>query len=173
MDPKVIQTIMEMLDDRKYKVLDSSESDTITAIHTVTNEEIKVFFIFDDKVGVKHINVIIEQINNKKCIIVFKNNMTYFAKQALEEYKNIEIFDSDSLKFNITHHHLVPKHELVDKKVKEQLLQKYRIGERNLPVILRSDPISKYYGAKTGDLFEITRINDNNFGHSVTYRVVN
>ena len=62
---------------------------------------------------------------------------------------------------------------MVSNEIKQELLKKYKIHERNLPLILKSDPISKYYGAKVGDLFEITRTNENGFGYSLTYRMVN
>jgi len=54
-------------------------------------------------------------------------------------------------------HDLVPKHELLNEKDKEELLKQYGIELKQLPRILVSDPAIKELGAKVGDVVKIVR----------------
>jgi len=164
----VVQTIMEMLHDRKYTLLD--DSDGISAIRN--NRVLKVFFLQGTKIGIKNINNIIETLQTKEikdAIVVYTGNISSFAKQLLEENSetfNIELFHEDELVFNITHHNLVPKHEIVDDSVKKEIMKNFKITEKQIPYIFTKDPICKYYKGVHGNLFKITR-NDS----SVYYRL--
>lgn len=170
MHPKVIQTVTEMLIDRGYK--DHTKLDEFIIAHK-GNETLKVYFITSAKVGIKQINDIIKDIEENeinKAIVVHSGSLSSFGKQAIQDTNNIEIFNAENLYFNITHHHLVPKHEIVSNETKKELLKIYRIQEQNLPQIKVTDPVSMYYGAKQGQLFKITRSNEYD-GSSITYRL--
>ena len=69
----------------------------------------------------------------------------------------MEHFLISSLVINITHHELVPKHEIVSEDEKQTVLKKYMAKESQLPKILISDPIAKYLGARRGQLIKIMR----------------
>ncbi len=75
------------------------------------------------------------------------------------------------VEFNILSHKLVPKHEVLSEKEKEELLKKYGITLRQLPRILASDPIVKMLNAKPGDVIRIRRRSPT-AGESIYYRVV-
>lgn len=68
-------------------------------------------------------------------------------------------------------HKLVPRHEILSKKEREELLNKFGINEEQLPKIFRSDPVSKKMNVKVGDTIRITR-NSITAGESVYYRIV-
>ena len=86
--------------------------------------------------------------------------------------KNTEIFWINHLLVNITHHKFVPKHEKVDFKDIDDLKAKFSLTNLNqFPILLKSDPISKYYGLEEGDVCKITRKNKIS-GISVIYRLV-
>ena len=72
---------------------------------------------------------------------------------------------------NILEHRLVPKHEILSEKEKEELLKKYRIELKHLPRILSTDPVVKAIGAKPGDVLRIIRKSPT-AGKTVYYRVV-
>lgn len=168
MNNKVVQTIIEMLHDRHYKIQDND--DEISAIKN--NKVLKVFFLQNPKIGIKNINNIFEKLqenNINNAIIVHTGNISSFAKQLLDDNGkdySIEIFHEDELVFNITHHHLVPKHEIISNEIKQELKERYKISDKQFPYIYDNDPVCKYYNGKPGDLFRITR-NDS----SIYYRL--
>ena len=58
---------------------------------------------------------------------------------------------------DITKHNLVPKHEILNEKEKEELFKKFGITIKHLPRILESDPMVKILNGKMGDIVKITR----------------
>ena len=72
---------------------------------------------------------------------------------------------------NILEHELVPRHEVLSKEEKRELLEKLGIDERRLPMILDSDPAAKKIEAKPGDVLRITR-KSQTAGETVYYRLV-
>ena len=70
----------------------------------------------------------------------------------------IQIFWMDTLLFNITKHELVPPMRILNLEEKNELLKKANINNFiQLPLILKNDPVAKFYGLKKGHVVEITR----------------
>jgi DNA-directed RNA polymerase I, II, and III subunit RPABC1 len=136
---------------------------------------LKVYFS-EPKLGIKHMKEItndleLEKINH--AIIIFETSITPSAKQYLDEISKtfeIELFKHIELKFNVTKHSLVPKHELLDDKSKHTFCKAHKVMEKNLPRILVTDPIARYYNMKKGQFVKITRFSET-AGTFVTYRV--
>jgi DNA-directed RNA polymerase I, II, and III subunit RPABC1 len=167
MNPKVHQTILEIFQDRGYEV----SANDIT-VGCKENKILKIYFIELIKIGIKNINDVIDdmELNNiQKSIIVCSGVLSSFGKQLLAGHSNIQLFHEDELSFNITHHELVPKHEIISKSECQIILKKYNVQMKQLPVITYTDPVSKYHGGCPGDLFKITR--NTNDGMAITYRV--
>jgi len=151
---------------RKPTVPGSNEQDSIF-----------VFFSDDQKLGVKsirkyHDRMKEEQVN--RAIIVIQGGMTAFAKQALQELGskcNMEWFTETELLINITEHVLVPRHTLLSDDEKKQLLVRYQLRETQLPRILHTDPVARYYGLRRGQVVKIVRPSET-AGRYVTYRYV-
>ncbi|MEM4577148.1 MAG: DNA-directed RNA polymerase subunit H [Candidatus Nezhaarchaeales archaeon] len=74
-------------------------------------------------------------------------------------------------KFTILDHELVPKHILLTKEEKKQLLEQLKIRPEQLPWIRSSDPVAKLIGAKPGDIVKIIRKSPT-AGETVAYRFV-
>ena len=74
-------------------------------------------------------------------------------------------------KFTILDHELVPKHILLTKEEKRQLLEQLKIRPEQLPWIRASDPVAKLIGAKPGDKVKIIR-KSLTAGETVAYRFV-
>jgi DNA-directed RNA polymerase subunit H len=74
-------------------------------------------------------------------------------------------------KFTILDHELVPKHILLTKEEKKQLLKQLKIRPEQLPWIRASDPVAKLIGAKPGDIVKIIRKSPT-AGETVAYRFV-
>ena len=60
-------------------------------------------------------------------------------------------------KFTILDHELVPRHILLTKEERKQLLEQLKIQPEQLPWIRASDPVAKLIGAKPGDIVKIIR----------------
>lgn len=71
---------------------------------------------------------------------------------------------------DVSKHILVPKHEILNEKEKEELIKRYG-SIKNFPRIYTTDPQVKLLNAKPGDIIKITRYNEIT-GEYVHYRVV-
>ncbi len=170
-------TIIEMLNDRGYKltkysveiILDEiKESYTKNKINLSTQDG-KINTIFwDEPLNISKINNHITKLKkdnlNLVLVILGRNNVddeiTISQKRNLDSIFgkiNYEIFYIDELVFNITKHHYVPTHILLNEKESEIIYNSYG---KNLPLIDKSDIIVRYYGGKIGNIFKIIRPNN-------------
>jgi len=161
------------------------EDEEITLIDKLKNngeidEELEKIYIFypniTKKVGVPTIRQYIREMHDNEvnnAIIIVQDAVTAFAKKEFSAIKNfnIEYFKKNELKIDITEHVLVPRHVLISEADKKELFKIYKIKGDKLPKILSSDPISRYYGAKRGQVFKIYR-NSESSGQTINYRIV-
>jgi len=92
-------------------------------------------------------------------------------RQIIAKSRNTEIFLESELMMNIIDYIHVPKHELLNDKEKEAFLASYDCKKKLIPRMFAGDPISRYYRAKVGDIFRITRPSETTC-FSITYRIV-
>jgi DNA-directed RNA polymerase I, II, and III subunit RPABC1 len=186
-----------MLTDRKYTIpakydVDLSEftimynngNYDIVATHNINSanppQQIYVTFVIESKTFTKKdlINIVekikLETENNDiNIVIVLKNkpNNAIKKEMANKAYENVEIFLLNQVIINITKHVIVPKHILLDDTETKQFLEKYSCTANQLPKILSSDPVAKYYGMKSGQICKIIRPSPAT-GESISYRYV-
>ena len=170
---KVMKTIKEMLKQRKYKIVEEDDEKIIAVSLTEDSDKIYVFKqiirTFNIK-RVKQITSILESINIKHCITIYKDSATPAAKKCvniLHIDKQIELFIEKELKYNITKHVLVPEH--IELSNEESKAFKLEYGTK-LPIILKLGPISRFYNYKIGNVIKIVRKSKN--GANITYRIV-
>ena len=72
---------------------------------------------------------------------------------------------------DITKHSLVPEHTILSENEKKELLAKMNITEKQLPKLLKSDPVVKKLEAEEGNVIKIMR-NSLTAGKTVYYRIV-
>jgi len=76
-------------------------------------------------------------------------------------FRNVYLFNIDNFTNNILKHRLVPPHKPIrEKKHIEDILEKCNCQANQLPIILKSDIMSKMLRLTAGDLCEITRVSD-------------
>jgi DNA-directed RNA polymerase subunit H (RpoH/RPB5) len=78
---------------------------------------------------------------------------------------------TESKPLYILSHKLVPQHKIISEKDKNELLKKYNITPEQLPKILDTDPVSKYIGAKPGQIIKIVR-KSHTANEAVAFRLV-
>jgi len=195
---KVNKTIHEMVNDRGYQVseeemnvpLDHFRQTHVTAagqmnrgsMHFFTvkrdnaSDQLFVFFCEEKTVGIKTMRKFLGILDEKgiqRGIIVFSGSMTPSARKVIvamsQQYKLEEFAEADLL-VNITHHVLVPRHDVLSEPEKKALLEKYRLKETQLPRIQQADPVSRYYGLTRGQVVKITRPSETS-GRYASYRI--
>lgn len=150
----------------------NSETSDILTIAFNTDEKLK-----QKDFSTKYYKLISE--SNSTChhlILIHKDGA--FGPMAAK-YKKIlatkgikfETFCYEELQYNLTLHSYVPKHKVLTNEEKKDLFQRYKINETQLPQILSTDPVVRYYGANPGMVIEITRRSDT-CGRYVTFRLV-
>ncbi|KAJ3732165.1 DNA-directed RNA polymerase RPB5 subunit [Lentinula guzmanii] len=195
---KVNRTIHELVKDRGFSVSDEEiNMDLATFRQSFSNqsgfvdrnvlnffsnsianpaEQLFVFFSDEKSVGVKTMRkmlLILEEKGIQQGIIVFPGNMTPSARKvivAMASQFRLEEFSESDLLVNITHHSLVPHHQVLSPSEKKALLEKYRLKETQLPRIQLADPVARYYGLKRGQVVKITRPSETS-GRYASYRI--
>jgi DNA-directed RNA polymerase I, II, and III subunit RPABC1 len=191
---RVRKTTMEMLEDRGYEVSEEDknmnyedftnrlEENSIQLIATHRMNPVKmvyVAFILDAKSFSKKDLVALKALMDEKyptnevtVIIVQDKQTPQIAKELLnDEYKLYEIFSMKNLMFNITHHEIVPRHILLNQEEVDMILKQYQTTRAQLPKLLTTDPVAKYYGMKAGDVCKIVRQSPMT-GESYYYRIL-
>ena len=186
---KARSTIIEMLYDRGYTIEDGLKYDKLSEFKKLYNEkkcdilvkepkQCYVKFVLLHKVRPNMLRDYINQIREKhigntdELIIVVQNKPNSTLLKITKEFKNIQIFWLRNLIVNITHHKLNPKFRKLEEDEISDLLHKYNISSRyQLPIMLNDDPISKYFGFKTGAVCEVNRSSITN-GNYISYRCI-
>ena len=191
---RVRKTTIEMLEDRGFEVSEEDknmnyedftnrlEENAIQLIATHRMNPVKmvyVAFILDAKSFSKKDLVALKALMDEKyptnevtVIIVQDKQTPQIAKELLnDEYKLYEIFSMKNLMFNITHHEIVPRHILLNQEEVDMILKQYQTTRAQLPKLLTTDPVAKYYGMKAGDVCKIIRQSPMT-GESYYYRIL-
>lgn len=138
-----------------------------------------VFFAEDKSVGIKPARKYCERMLTqgvRNGIIIYQQTITSSAAKVFAYVRQtdrpllVETFPEADLQVNITHHVLVPKHSVLGEEEKKTLLDRYRLKETQLPRILSSDPVARYYGLKPRQVVKIVRPSET-AGRYVTYRL--
>lgn len=164
---KAYQTCVEIFQQRGYNIIDTDDK-RITAVKS--NGDLICAFVtgtlkFNTDRTQEYVRLM-NELNIKHSLIVYGESITSAAKKINRNLKDlkIELFSEEELQYNITEHRLQPNFELLSTTDAEEL--KLQFGTQ-FPTLLKTDPISRFYGYQTGDVIKINRKN----GY-VTYRIV-
>ena len=173
--------ILEMLRDRMIDMGDINaehihevlQADNIKPIIDITINDIKIIYYTPSKFKWADVKKFFDDEDSYKLyILVVQEPITQTNIKSINALNlPIEIHLVSKLQFNITKHHLVPKHAVVHNKNElEEVLEKYKLKNKyQLPIILKSDPIARYYGMKNGDIVKIVRRSET-AGEYIMYR---
>ena len=165
---KAITVCTEMLVDRGYSMV--KKLDNIFYFQNkITGYNIIVFLNILPKLNINNVKECISYLEKEKInhgIIIYNNLITSSASKIISNLFNmdIELFSIEKLQFNITTHKYYNTHIKLQQTEKEKFIETIGI---KIPVIKLSDPISRYFNFKKGDIIKIIR-NDN----SISYRLV-
>lgn len=105
-------------------------------------------------------------------LVIIRNCPNSTLYRIARMYKNVQLFWIQHLIVNITHHHLNPKFERVPESEVEAILKQFRLSSKfQLPIILKDDPISRYYAYTSGTVCRVFRDSATG-GEFVSYRCV-
>lgn len=161
------ENLREMMKDRGHTIWLDIEN--VSVCSTKDNKShIMIYMCQTEKFnieGVKYAVYQLQQHKLKHVLIVYQNIITSSAKKAIEHLQDyvIELFEKKELQFNPTKHRLYCKHVKIDKNSNEVPTEQIN----NLPVLLRTDVITRYFHFNRGDVVRVQRKNG-----SVAYRVV-
>lgn len=172
-------TLKQMLSDRK---IDTSSLNHISDTELVAmskanlifslkvNDNLIVVYYLHSKFKISDLKRYIPEDSN--IILIFKEKINTQNIKHIKELttENIEIFMLKELVFNITHHYLVPLHEICTNDEINEVMTRYKIKlKTQLPCILKTDPMARYLGIKPGNVVKITRPSPSS-GETIVYR---
>lgn len=159
------QIIINNLKYRGYTLIRQDEN--IIFMKDSQDNVILVFVTYDvlNMGNIKDFISISNSFDVNHIIIIYKNKITPSTKKIIN-HNNIytELFEHNEMSFDITKHKYYYPHIKVDDNIKKELLQKYN---KELPIILKTDPIVKFFDFRKGDILKIIRKHNNIF-----YRIV-
>jgi DNA-directed RNA polymerase I, II, and III subunit RPABC1 len=157
---KGIATVKDMLLSREY-------TDISVSKNIIRCDKLMAFFSKEPKITINHIKEFIALLDDEGYnhgIFIYPNTITPSAKKAIDVIdKTVELFELTEVQYNITAHRLVPRHEKLTGLIYQEIKVKYG---KSIPYMLSTDPISRYYRYRKGDIIKIER------KEGVIYRIV-
>lgn len=168
MEKRAHITISEMFSQRGYSDIEEGDEHIIAIKHN--GEQICAFKNIVEKLNIEQIKFIVQTISDMKinhALVIHEERPTSAVKNFLLDSTNthlkIELFPIIDLQYNPTKHFLVPEHIPLSGKDASEFRQKF--GSK-IPILLRTDPISKFFGFEKGSIIKIVRKD------GISYRIV-
>lgn len=167
----ILKNIIKMLTERKLlasgkfkenynKLLKQKNDERIFKIKSDFSEEEVHIMIINGKISsikkIQGIDAFLVTANKNKKIFI-GNGISQKAFKQFIDLDNSEVFFEYELLMNIIDHELQPKFELLSNDEKDTKLREYDLILSNIPRMLKTDVIARYYNAKPGDIFRIIR----------------
>lgn len=167
MEDRSPEIITEMMEARGYSITER-ESDKMLAVNEAEHQ-ILIIFIEEPKLNintVKDLVAILQENELDHAIVVYNDSITSSARKTIESIEDvtIETFLRTELQYNITQHRLQPLFNKCTGDEAKEIKDKW--GTK-IPVMLKTDPIARFYNYSRGDIIRVTRKNG-----FIAYRVV-
>ena len=181
----ILTNLIKMMTERKLLDKNNKDNNIKKLIEQKSDEDIyQIDLNNNDKMYTKLLPHKITAISKTFGIIDFLNNfkdnpkimiVKSISKKAHQyvsnNYPNTEIFVEEDLMINLIENELVPKHIPLDEEEIKLFYEKYNCKKKNVPKMLSTDPIAKYYNLKPGDVCRIIRPSEAT-GFINSYRLV-
>lgn len=162
---------------RKYKLVEKEKFEGAYAyiIDIPQDKERAIVWCIlgEATVGIAAMNTLYKVMKEKdldRAIVVTEGRYTHAVKLGAKK-KKVELLPKSFPVFDIFEHALVPFHESLTEKEKNQLLAQFKVKPYQMPQVKSGDPAVKAIGAKPGDILKITR-KSVTAGEHITYRYV-
>lgn len=162
---KVICVVDEMMRDRGYMDCMEVEQGEVMVYSNASRHRVLVYCCRNEKFNIESVKFLVHQLNLNQLahgVVVYHSIITSSAKKAIEHLFDytVELFDRKEMQYNITKHRLYCPHVKMSK-------NEVPLHAAQLPSLLRSDAVSRYFHFCRGDVIKIERKNG-----SVAYRLV-
>jgi len=172
----VLTNIIKMLTERKLMENDKMTQNIkkITKTHSDENMyavDIQNYRDGDDKsmiiklflqriTSISKQSIITEFLNKYKNVaklIVVKAINTKAGQYIISHYPKTELFLESDLMINLTDNVLVPRYEILDRNSEQynNFRDSFNCKKRNIPKLLKSDPMARYYNLKKDDIVRV------------------
>jgi DNA-directed RNA polymerase subunit H (RpoH/RPB5) len=176
----ILMNICKMLRDRRmiknskelYSII-KNIGDNLEVNFNYESKNIAIKIIYNSITTIKDSNDIenfLDKYSKYNKFIVI-TSLSKKAFKQFDEYPLTEVFQEIELMVNVLEHDLQPKFRLLTKSEVDEYFKTFENKKREMPRIVDSDPVARYFGAKIGDIFEIIRPSVTT-GESITYRIV-
>ena len=106
-------------------------------------------------------------------IIIVKGINTKTSQYIVLNHPETELFLEEELMVNLIDNIFVPRYQVLDEESDEfkNFTDIYQCKKRNIPKLLSTDPMAKYYNLKKGNIVRIIRPSESS-AYSAYYRIV-
>ena len=181
-----LKTIVNMLILRKWLINDIEKYYKLL-LDTNKNEDfidtVNIICLNNYKVAIKFYNFKLNTFKDDKEINTFISkypdyhkiliviDITTKAKTQLLNSSGFEVFKISEIIRDISNHHLVPKHNLLNIEDSTKVMTEYNLKKKDMPRIFIDDIMARYLYAKKDDVIQIIRYSTSS-GYSTLYRLV-
>ena len=135
--------------------------DVDTNYNTTIKDKQIIIKLFDYKISsinkTSQIGEFITKYNNSYKFIIVDDINSKSIKIISGYSTPCEIFKISELMLCIVEHTLVPNHKVLTKEESNTVLNEYCARKRDMPLILTTDPIARFYNMKPDEICRITR----------------
>lgn len=108
---------------------------------------------------------------NKHCILVITDISPKVRNVFKKNYDKVEFFLEHELMINLVDHVMISPHEVLSPDEKKDFYEVHQCKKNNMSTMYITDPVSRYYNMKVGDICRITRPSEKGV-YSYGYRLV-
>jgi len=165
----VISVLRQMMIDRGWTGWADGQTSDVYIVSN-SSSSMMIYLCRMEKFNIESVKYMIYQLQLHKlkhALVVFQSIITSSARKAIEHLQDymIEMFEKKEVSFHLTHHRFFCPHVRVPPK--EVARELNNVDTHCLPVLLRTDVVSRYYYFSRGDVVRIHRKNG-----SIAYRLV-